>query len=371
VGEPLRVRTLVVGGRSRPPDAELRRLLAEDVIPDAVSPEEAIGPTFLDERYFAEIPGLRGKLLRRLPFLAAQTAEVFRRGNDYDAVLTWSDLRAVSVAGALRMRRHRPAHVAILMWPSKPKKAKLLQLTQQAIDRFIVPSPLQRRFMEHQLKIAPERFVDARWSVDTNFWRPTEGAGDLICTAGQEMRDYKTLVEALGPLDVPCHIAAGTGIFGSTSAQWWSGDIDEAALPAGVTLGPKSFSELRDLYARSRFVVVPLVPSDSDNGITTIVEAFAMGKAVICTETPGQTGVLEHGVNCLRVPPFDAEALREAIRELWDDPEKCGRLGAAGRELAVARHGIDQWRGALVRAVGEAVALRTPVRSPGAERPAT
>jgi glycosyltransferase involved in cell wall biosynthesis len=106
--------------------------------------------------------------------------------------------------------------------------------------------------------------------------------------------------------------------------------------------------------------VVPLVPSDSDNGITTILEAFAMGKGVICTETPGQVGVLEHGVNCLRVPPFDADALREAIRELWDDPGKCERLGAAGRELVVERHNLDQWRATLKRAVRDAVASEKP-----------
>ena len=93
-----------------------------------------------------------------------------------------------------------------------------------------------------------------------------------------------------------------------------------------MTVGAKTFAELRALYARSRFVVVPLLPSDSDNGITTILEAFAMGKAVICTETAGQIGVLEHGVNCLRVPAFDVEALRAAIVELWRDPQMCQRL---------------------------------------------
>ena len=83
-----------------------------------------------------------------------------------------------------------------------------------------------------------------------------------------------------------------------------------------------------------------------------------MGKPVIATETAGQLSVLEDGVNCICVPPFDADALRAAITELWNDPEKCRRLGAAGRELVVERHGIDQWTAALVRAVDEAVATR-------------
>jgi glycosyltransferase involved in cell wall biosynthesis len=334
-------------------------MLAEDAAPDAVSAEDAIGPTFVDAQYLARVPGRRGELVRRLPLVAAQTGEVLLHGKEHDAVLTWSDLPAIAVAGAMHVQRRRPAHVAILMWPSKLKKAALLRLTHHAIDRFIVPSPLQRTFMEQKLGIEPERFVDARFPVDTNFWRPMEDGGDLICSVGQEMRDYKTLIEALRPLDVRCHIAAGAGAFNQTSSRWWSGDVDETALPPGVTLGPKSFADLRALYARARFVVVPLRPSDSDNGISVILEAFAMGKAVICTDTPGQTGLLEHGVNCLRVPPFDVGALRAAIRELWDDDEKSSRLGAAGREAVVARHNLGQWKDALVQGVEEAVALRT------------
>jgi glycosyltransferase involved in cell wall biosynthesis len=83
-----------------------------------------------------------------------------------------------------------------------------------------------------------------------------------------------------------------------------------------------------------------------------------MGRPVIATDSPGQVGVLEDGVNCIRVPPFDADALRAAIIELWNDPDKCRRFGAAGREVVVRRHGMDQWTAALVRAVDEAVSAR-------------
>ena len=102
--------------------------------------------------------------------------------------------------------------------------------------------------------------------------------------------------------------------------------------------GRKTFAELRALYARSRFVVVPLLPSDIDNGITSILEAFAMGKAVICTETAGQIGVLEHGVNCLRVPPFDVEA---SGKRSWryGTTRKCAS-GLAPRDANSSKPGI-------------------------------
>jgi glycosyltransferase involved in cell wall biosynthesis len=353
-----RARTLVLSVIGKPPDEELRQLIAEDVIPDATSAEDAIGSTIVDDRYFAAMPGLRGRIARRMPLVLAEIAEVLLRGKDYDAVLTWSDQASIVTAAVMRFCRRRPATVAILYWPSKRKKAVPLSLVQKGIDRFLVPAPLQRRFVQEELGIPPERFVDVRAPVDTRFWRPMGEAEHIICSVGQEMRDYGTLLEALRQLDIPCHLATGTGIFGTTSSLWWNATVGNRPLPSGVSIGRKSHAELRELYARSRFVVVPLLPSDSDNGITTILEAFAMGKPVIATETSGQVGVLEPGVNCIRVPPFDADALQAAITELWNDPEKCRRLGAAGRELVVQRHGIDQWTAALVRAVDEAVATR-------------
>jgi glycosyltransferase involved in cell wall biosynthesis len=353
------IRTLVLAGRGKPPDAELRRLIASDVIPDVVSSEDAIGATCVDDRWFAAKPGLRGWILRCLPLLLAQMIELCAQGGQYDAVLTWSDWPSIAAAAVMCGWRRRPAHVAILMWPSKPKKAIPLRLVQRRIDRVVVDAPLQRRFLQEKLGMSADRFVPVRPRVDTNFWRPMPGGDlDLICSVGREMRDYATLLEALEPTGIPCHLAVGTGMNGAASQRWWKKSLRGQTVPPGVTVGAKSYVELRALYARSRFVVVPLLPSDNDSGINTIREAFAMGKAVICTDIPGRTGILYPGQNCLLVPPFDPKALRRAILELWNDPEKCERLGRAGRELMVHHHGLEHWTRTLVTAVGEAVELR-------------
>lgn len=355
------LRTLVIAGPGKPPETELRRRIAADLMPDVVSPEDAIGATLLDDRYIAELEGLRGRLLRRLPLVVAQALEALLRCREYDAIVSWSDQAAILVGAVLQARRRRPAHVTILMWPSKPKKAMLLRLALPGIDRHIVWPPLQRRFITEKLGVPADRVVEAHAPVDTNFWRPADGPADMICSVGQEMRDYGTLLEALRPLGIPCHVAAGTGLFATRFLEdEWAANVRERKLPDNVTLGRKSHVELRELYARSRFVIVPLIPTDMDNGITVIIEAFAMGRPVICTETPGQTGLLEHGVNCLRVPAFDAEAMRDAIAELWRDPERCRWMGAAGRRAVEERHSLPRWTDTLGRAVDEAIAARRP-----------
>jgi glycosyltransferase involved in cell wall biosynthesis len=200
----------------------------------------------------------------------------------------------------------------------------------------IIGSPLQYRFALETLRLPRRKIAQIPWAVDTRFWRPLPDGGsrDTICAVGLEMRDYDTLLAALRPLGIRCHIAAAN--------RKGAMELGEAELPPQVTVGAKSMVELRELYARSRFVVVPLMPTDSDQGITSCLEAMAMARAVICTQTAGQVGVLEDGVNAIRVPPRDEVALRDAIKRLWADPELCDRLSAAGRRLVEERFGQDR-----------------------------
>ena len=91
------------------------------------------------------------------------------------------------------------------------------------------------------------------------------------------------------------------------------------------------FVDLRQLYADARFVVMPLHDVEFQAGVTTILEAMAMGKAVVCSRTRGQTDVIIDGATGVYVPPGDAAALRAAIRGLLDDPDRADEIGARGR----------------------------------------
>src|SRR5262249_9707750 len=115
-------------------------------------------------------------------------------------------------------------------------------------------------------------------------------------------------------------------------------------------------------YARSRFVVLPLFPGFRDHGITTLAEAMAMGKAVICTRTYGQIEFLDDGVNGMLVPPNDPEALRAAIQYLWEHPDLAMQMGTKGRERAEEIFALDRFV-ANVQQVAEDVVMdtRTPI----------
>ena len=157
----------------------------------------------------------------------------------------------------------------------------------------------------------------------------------MICAVGQELRDYPTLVEAVRGLDVDVVIAA---------ASPWSKREDSSAgldIPPNVEVGALDLFDLRQLYADAAFVVVPLQETDFQAGITTILEAMSMGKAVVCTRTTGQTDTIVDGETGLYVPPGDPDALRAAIERLLADPAESARLGAAGREWARSHADIE------------------------------
>ncbi len=334
------LRTLMVSskqgleGDGWPPLEDLQALIAADRISDVLALHHALGITVLDGRHLEARYGGLSPFVRRIPFRVAQAMEIVRRRREFDVVLTWGERDAVLIGTLMRLLPGRPAHTSILFWVSRWRKGLPLRLVQKGVDRMVIAAPLQYRFALDALRLPRHKVVQVPWGVDTRFWRPlpTDGRGETICSVGLEMRDYETLVAALRPLEIPCHIAAAN----RTQAL----DLDVDGLPEHVTAGPKSIVELRELYARSRFVVVPLLESDSDNGITVCLEAMASGKPVICTDTAGQVDVLQDGVNSIRVPPGDVEALRHAIERLWSDSDLCDRLSRAGRRLVEERYGL-------------------------------
>lgn len=70
----------------------------------------------------------------------------------------------------------------------------------------------------------------------------------------------------------------------------------------------------------------------------SIMEAMAVGRAVITTDNPGCRDAVEDGVTGLMVPPRDVDALVEAMLALVDDPARATAMGVRGRERAEQRY---------------------------------
>ncbi len=306
--------------------------------------------TLLDQRFRTNPPKWLLALYRRIPIWSAQIIEAFRVRRDYDVIFAWgAEPVAMPLALLLKLCRSRVPFVVRFNWISQPKKAWFLRLGHSHISKLILPLT-QQAFAINRLGIPQAKVVDIPWYVDEQFWQAPAGVTqDMICAVGREMRDYETLIKALDGTGIPCHIAGG--LVRGKQDRWRRslGDSGEKAeLPPNVTAGQKNPLELRELYARSRFVVLPLYESDTDNGITCMLEAWSMSRPVICSLIEGQRGAIDNGRNGLHVPVGDAEALRKAIVGLWEQTEEAARMGREGRRTAVERHGV----GRFIREVG-------------------
>lgn len=325
---------------------------------------ERMDADVVDENLARARLGRVGRLLHRVagtgPLLAAY---VVRYRRDYDVVLTDGEQAGLPLAFATRLfGRGECAHAMIVHILSVPKKERLVKWARLAgrIDRYIVYCERQAEYVRDELGVDADRVVVSTFMVDTAFFSPHDAPARtraLISSAGLERRDYPTLLTAVDGLDVDVVIAA---------ASPWSKQPDSSAgreLPANVTVRRLDLFELRDLFASSSFVVMPLVDVDFQAGITTILEAMAMGLAVVCTRTAGQTDTIVDDETGVYVEPGDPSSLRSAIERLLADPEEARRLGANARRWVVANADVDRYVDALARVVDELASERARVAS--------
>ena len=88
-------------------------------------------------------------------------------------------------------------------------------------------------------------------------------------------------------------------------------------------------------------VHIVCLPSYYREGVPrTLIEASAMGRPIVTTDSPGCREVVRPGKNGLMVPAHDPQALAEALKTLILDPDLRKRMGLGGRSIAVREYSL-------------------------------
>ncbi len=237
----------------------------------------------------------------------------------------------------MMLRRLAVFSTPIVQWDIAPSdhwrlRSRMHDFVIPRLDGMMVLASMQPAYIARRwVADVPIRVVGHY--VDTNFYQPLDDAaggeaadGDTILAVGEDIgRDFPTLLQAIAGLPIKLVLR--------TSQH----------LPPAATRLPNlrlmrdwvSEAALRALYAAARFVIVPLSDTLNVSGVSTILEAGAMGKATIVSASAATDDFVIANETCLRVPCHDAAALRAAIERLLNEPETCERLGRNARRFVV------------------------------------
>jgi glycosyltransferase involved in cell wall biosynthesis len=331
--------------------AEHERLALADERPrkDYVVLSKLLDADVIDGQFMKTRASLVPRALAKRSMVAGQVAEVWLHRNRYDHILAWADRIGLPMATLFKVTRSDSDLMMVSTWATRPKKAFFFKtLHVETHLRKIFARSRQAELMEHRLGVPSTKLQVEPRGVDDAFFRPMPEVPveNLISSVGWEARDYRTLIDAVRPLSVNVELAVGAiakPLLSDTTGPVAQSlkEIAGDGLPQNVILTQRKPKELRQMYARSKFVVITVKDVEFDAGVTATTEAMAMGKPVVATRTPGISDLFidkEHG---LYVPPENPAAMREAIEYLLNNPREVERLGRAARAKVEREHRLD------------------------------
>ena len=165
-------------------------------------------------------------------------------------------------------------------------------------------------------------------SVDSDFLGRASAESEesfVLAVGTNDGKDFETLLEAL-PLGV--RLLVVTDPYNARKVR------NHPCFGGGVeVLEAVSAESLRELYRKSAVVVIPLADTPHGSGHTVLLETMSMGKIVVVSASRAMRDYIEPGGTVLAVPVGDATALRAALEEVLQHPERFTEM----REHAAAQ----------------------------------
>jgi glycosyltransferase involved in cell wall biosynthesis len=151
--------------------------------------------------------------------------------------------------------------------------------------------------------------------------------GEYIFTGGYSNRDFSTLISAIYDLPINLVLVTSRHVFREIK------EYNQIKVFYDLPI-----DHFRALLSKSLLVIIPLRGFLPPSGATVVLEAMAMGKAVIATKNAGTVDFIVDGENGFLVEPGDVKTLREKIMFLLNNLNGVQRIGYNARESAKNYH---------------------------------
>jgi glycosyltransferase involved in cell wall biosynthesis len=124
-------------------------------------------------------------------------------------------------------------------------------------------------------------------------------------------------------------------------------------LDAWVQEGAIEFlGRLQDVRPAIAACSVYVLPSYREGTPRTVLEAMAMGRAVITTDAPGCRETVVDGDNGFLVPVKSVNALAQAMERFITEPDLAARMGARSRQMAEEKYDVHKVNAVMLREMG-------------------
>lgn len=223
------------------------------------------------------------------------------------------------------------------LWRVLRRADRILATSPRYIETSPYLSCLRDKCVVVPLGTQVERFadVDPARAANLRSQLSNNPPNRLILSVGR-LRYYKgldTMIRALPALPTVRYIIIGTG---PMEAEWRALAESLGVADRVVFAGEVPNAELPIYYHAADLFVLPANARSEAFG-TVITEAMAAGLPCVATEVgTGTSWVVQDGVTGRIVPPCDPDALAQAIRSIFADPDLHRRMGRAGADRARA-----------------------------------
>ena len=250
----------------------------------------------------------------------------------------------------------------ILIWhhqaitkAKNPLREKIAQLYYRGIDHLFFFSEKLIKDSLKSKKARPERMQMAHWGADLDFYnrlmeQNAKNGGKGFISTGKENRDMPTLIQAFDTTKESLDIYI--------SHRHGEMDYDRilGKKPVAQNIRIHFMNglipyELSQKVWQSNCIVICCLETDYTVGLTTLVEAFALGIPVICSRNPNfGMDIDKEGVG-ITVPYYDNKGWENAIRYITSHPIEVQHMGQRARTLAEKKFNLDICAGEVAQAI--------------------
>jgi len=280
-------------------------------------------------------------------FILSLTA--IKKSKSGDTIITWQVFLGV-VTGLLikifRMKRE----LIILSFIYRPRSNKLINRLRYLVTRFGLSSAKKIICYSEYEKV---RYTELFNFVSGKFYSTSLGKTYIVSTpvekeskkyifsAGQSNRDYDVLIRSIYNIDINLLIATSNEI------------KIPSKLKTKVKVQQLHGSDFQEALNKSLITILPLKDIDYSSGQVVLINAMALGKCVIITDTNWAIDYLQHGINAWIVPPGDSKALSFALDYLLKNDNIRAKIEKNAKEYYETNLNGKAFAHRLIKIIGE------------------